>query len=200
MPCGSIPGPTASPTLGVRVEQPARPVGRRHRARDEVRDRGRLVLDDRFLLRRERRRRLGVVAAVNMHGKAPFGDPGQDLDLGLERHLPPPRTRSGSPRRSRRRSDSARAGAARGPRRPAPRLRRARPVAAARCAVHPSRPGCPAGRASGTRAGRPRRRASATSPSRRSPPARARVRAPRHAPAPARTRASERPSGPTATG
>jgi uroporphyrinogen decarboxylase len=82
------PGSDRLPTLGVRVEQPARPVGRRHRARDEVRDRGRLVLDDRFLLRRERGRRLGVVATVNMHGEAAFGDPGQDLDLGLERHDP----------------------------------------------------------------------------------------------------------------
>ena len=71
--------------LGVGVEDPPRPVGRGHRAGDEVGRRDRALLDERLLLRGERERRLLALAPVDDHGQPPLVDPRPHLDRQLER-------------------------------------------------------------------------------------------------------------------
>ena len=122
--------------LGVRVEDPPRPVRRRRCARDEVRRRDRLRLDQRLLLR-------ASAAAVSVVGRRRARRPPAAARRSAASRRPRARatasrlrrTRSGTPRRGRRRGGIGRAASARErrrrprPPRPAPRSRESNPRA-----------------------------------------------------------------------
>ena len=69
----------------MRVEDPARPVGRGKRAGDEVGGRDGILLDQRLLLSGERGGRLLVGAAVDDDREPPLVDPRPHVDGQLER-------------------------------------------------------------------------------------------------------------------
>ncbi len=71
--------------LGVRVEQAPRPVSRRYRARNEVGHRERVLLDQRLLLRGERREGALVGASADRYTEAALVDASANVDFELER-------------------------------------------------------------------------------------------------------------------
>ena len=73
------------PAFGVGVEQDCRPVRRRFRARDQMRDRQGVVENGGLVLRRECRRRGGVVAPVDSNAEPALADPRENVDVDRER-------------------------------------------------------------------------------------------------------------------
>ncbi len=78
-------GADGRPPLRMRVEEPARPVRRRGRARHEMRGRRRSLVDQRLLLGSEGGLRLRVGPPVHHDGESSLADQRLDLDLDVER-------------------------------------------------------------------------------------------------------------------
>ena len=128
-----------------------------------------VLLDQRLLLRGERRESALVGASADRHtrGGARRCVRERRRRARAGRHRPRS-TRSGTPRESRRRGGSGPVAAVCGRRARPRRCRRASSGARAGSAVRPTRSGCRGRRASGRRRARRRSRARATSPTRRS--------------------------------
>ena len=155
--------------LGVRVEQAPRPVSRGYRARNEVGHRERILLDQRLLLRGERREGALVGASADRYTEAALVDASANVDFELERDdtgLGPPEAEllekvegeAVAARWLRYADDELDLGGVAGVER----------VARAGSSVRPTRSGYRGRRASGRRRARRRPPARATSPTRRS--------------------------------